>query len=178
LKSPPQQRFRGTFPHQNYSLVAHIHVPVEINSYSKYVETRNGEVVHANCWAHARRKFFEAGKYSPKECDKVLRWIAELFLIEKDLQGKPPDEVLSVRREKSTRIVYEIFEYLESLFFSSVVDKRSPLGKAIAYTRDLKEGLTVFLDHEDIPLSNNEIERATREAGSAWRKTHPSTGSG
>jgi transposase len=131
-------------------------------AYDKYVEERNGAVVHANCWAHARRKFFDAAKYSPAECEKVLGWIAELFVIERDLQGKPPDEVLSGRRENSTRIVYEIFEYLDSLFFSSVVDKRSPLGKAVAYTRDLKEGLTVFLDHEDIPLSNNEIERAIR----------------
>jgi transposase len=131
-------------------------------AYEQYVKSREGEVVHAQCWAHARRKFFEAKKYAPPECEKVLLLIADLFQIEKALKDKPPDEVLSGRREYGTRIVYEIFEYLDSIWFEGVLDKRSPLGEAVSYSRNLKEGLTVFLEHADIPLSNNELERTIR----------------
>lgn len=131
-------------------------------AYEKYVESRKDEIVHAQCWAHARRKFFEAIDYAPSESERVLSWIAELFEIEKEIKGKPPDEVLSKRREYSTKIAYEIFEFLDELWFERMVDKRSPLGKAVSYTKDLKEGLTAFLDYADIPLSNNEIERAIR----------------
>jgi transposase len=131
-------------------------------AYEKYVESREDEVVHAQCWVHARRKFVEAKEYAPPECEKVLFWIADLFQIEKALRGEPPDEVLSRRREYSVRIVYEIFEYLDELWFEGLVDKKSPLGQAVSYTRNLKKGLTAFLDHADIPLSNNELERTIR----------------
>jgi transposase len=131
-------------------------------AYEKYVESREDEVVHAQCWVHARRKFVEAKEYAPPECEKLLFWIADLFQIEKALRGEPPDEVLSRRREYSVRIVYEIFEYLDELWFEGLVDKKSPLGQAVSYTRNLKKGLTAFLDHADIPLSNNELERTIR----------------
>jgi transposase len=131
-------------------------------AYEKYVESREDEVVHAQCWVHARRKFVEAKEYAPPECEKVLFWIADLFQIEKALRGEPPDEVLSRRREYSVRIVYEIFEYLDELWFEGLVNKKSPLGQAVSYTRNLKKGLTAFLDHADIPLSNNELERTIR----------------
>jgi hypothetical protein len=71
-------------------------------AYKKYAEERD-DLIHAECWAHARRKFFEAKDYSPSECDQVLLWIADLFEIENGLKDKPPDEILSGRREYATQ---------------------------------------------------------------------------
>lgn len=131
------------------------------SAYKKYAEER-GDLIHAECWAHVRRKFFDAKDYAPSECEKVLSWIADLFKIENNLKEKPPDEVLSERRENSTLIVEDIFKYLDNLWFDQMVDKESPLGKAIFYARERKKELSQFLEHADIPISNNQIERAIR----------------
>lgn len=130
-------------------------------AYKKYAKERD-DLIHAECWAHARRKFFEAKDYSPTECSKVLGWIAILFEIEKSLKDKPPDKILSRRRVYSTEIVENVFEYLDQLWFDEMVDKRSPLGKAVSYARNRKKELSVFLEHEDVPISNNHVERAIR----------------
>jgi transposase len=131
------------------------------SAYERYAEERK-DLVHAECWAHARRKFFEAKEYASGECEKMLSWIARLFEIEKSLIDKPPDEVLSGRREYSTVIVDTIFTYLDSIWFDEMVDRGSPLGKAVFYARERKRELSQFLEHGDIPLSNNHVERAVR----------------
>ena len=43
-----------------------------------------------------------------------------------------------------------------------MVDRRGPLGQAIFYTRERKKSLSEFLDHPDMPISNNHVERAIR----------------
>lgn len=130
-------------------------------AYDRYAEDR-GDLVHGECWAHARRKFFEAKDFAPPECEKILSLIAYLFEVERDLKDKPPDEILSVRREKSTVIIENIFEYLDELWLNQMVDRRGPLGQAIFYTRERKKSLSEFLDHPDMPISNNHVERAIR----------------
>ncbi len=131
------------------------------SAYETYVKSRQ-DIIHAQCWAHARRKFFEAKDYSPPECNKILEDIKMLFEIESDIKDKPPESILRARREKSFPVVDQIFTYLHYLWFERMVDKTSPLGKAISYSRDRKDGLMHFLDHPDIPISNNHVERAIR----------------
>jgi hypothetical protein len=40
----------------------------------------------AFCWAHVRRKFFEARQFAPA-CEEALRLIGQLYAIEADLPG-------------------------------------------------------------------------------------------
>jgi len=67
-----------------------------------------------------------------------------------------------LRKTKSTPVVDELFEYLDKLWFEKVVDRATRLGKAIAYTRDREVQLRAYLEHPDIPISNNHVERAIR----------------
>ena len=48
------------------------------SAYERYAESRT-ELIHAQCWAHVRRKFFSAQQSAPPECEKILDWIRELF---------------------------------------------------------------------------------------------------
>lgn len=58
-----------------------------------------GRIIEAACWAHGRRKFFELAELqkAPVAIEAVRR-IDELFAIEREINGKPPDERLRVRQ--------------------------------------------------------------------------------
>lgn len=129
-------------------------------AYERYAESRR-ELVHAQCWAHARRYFFDAKEHSPLECERVLAMIAELFAIEKEV-GDDEVERLVARRTESLLIVDGLFSYLEELWFTQMTERSSLLGKAISYAREREEALRQFLIHSDIPLSNNQVERIIR----------------
>ena len=131
------------------------------SAYESYAEAR-GDLIHAQCWAHVRRKFFEAKEHSPPECERTLCYIRSLFEIEERLDGKEEVEVLLARREESLPIVDEFFHYLHMLWFEQMVEQSSLLGKAVAYARRRERELRQFLLHPDIPLSNNHVERAIR----------------
>ena len=78
-------------------------------AYEKYAESRP-DLVHAHCWAHARRYFFDAREHSPPEAEKVLAIIAKLFAIEQELGDESDEvEILVARREKSLPLVDEFF---------------------------------------------------------------------
>jgi hypothetical protein len=131
------------------------------SAYERYAEFRE-DLVHAQCWAHVRRKFFEAKEHSPHQAGHALELIKELFLIERELEGKKEEKILATRRERSLRLTQEFFEYLEKLWFTQMVDRTSLLGKAVNYAIKREHALKQFLYHPDIPLSNNHVERAIR----------------
>jgi transposase len=130
-------------------------------AYDRYAESRK-DLVHAQCWAHVRRKFFDAKQHSPPECERVLEMIRALFKIEQGLSASREEEILRVRREESFPVVEQFFDYLDSLWFDHMVEKGSSLGTAVAYARSREKELRQFLSHPDIPISNNHVERAIR----------------
>ena len=132
------------------------------DGYSGYSEVgMRNDVIHAGCWAHARRKFKEA--HDVMETDntrKVLSLIQSLYLIEKKIQIEKLgyDQILSLRQKKSQLIVEELKEFLYSLH----VPPKSLLGKAVSYNLNQWEKLLVFLDNPFVPIDNNRIENDIR----------------
>jgi transposase len=115
----------------------------------------------ANCHAHARRPFVECAKYWPTESAYVLDLYRELYAIER--QGKAPGaDLCSLRREKSTPLVDELFDWARKQQARNDVLPSSGLAKAVAYLLNHEPGLRVFLDDPAVPIDNNESERAVR----------------
>ena len=54
-------------------------------------------IIHAGCWAHARRKFAEATDSISR---KIVRLIAKLYRIETELREKPELDRSAVRQQK------------------------------------------------------------------------------
>lgn len=122
----------------------------------------------AFCWAHVRRKFFEAQKFAPA-CKEVLELIGRLYAIEADL---PPwyaltaearqaalAQRLTVRQQQCAPLVAQIKAW--------ALAQRAPPGsafrKALEYMLGLWSGLSVFLSHPEVPLDNNHVERQLRD---------------
>jgi transposase len=118
-------------------------------------------IIEAACWSHGRRKFFDLAKLkkSPIALEAVRR-IDELFDIEREINGKSPDERLSIRREQSRPRVEALEAWLREQ--RARVSAKSDLAKAINYSLNRWDAFTRFLDDGRICLSNNAAERAVR----------------
>jgi transposase len=125
-------------------------------------------LILANDWYHFRRKVKAAESTYPEECAYLLDKIGELSAIEAKLKGRPPNEIYEERQSQSRPIVEDIRQYLDAL---SHVLPRSGLGRAVGYADGLWQGLTVFLEHPDVPMHSNDIERAIRSPA-VGRKNH------
>jgi len=118
--------------------------------------------VRAGCWAHARRKFFEAKDTAP-EAIHVLDQIKSLYQIEYEAATSGiihSEQHRELRNVKSLPILSELHQYL--LEQSGLHPPKSPMGKAITYVTNNWPELTRFVDDPMLPLDNNASERALR----------------
>lgn len=141
---------------------------LQTDGYSSYdfVE-KLPQILHALCWAHARRKFMDVikakGKRSkPGYADKVIDLIGELYDLERDWKKEncsDPQKV-ALRKEHSRPILEELFQLLEEI--APITPEKGLLGVAVNYTLKRKEGLMLYLEHGFLSPDNNLAENAIR----------------
>ena len=121
----------------------------------------DGAIREAACWAHARRKSYDlhAARPSPLTTE-ALRRIAELYVIEAEIRGKPPDERLRVRRAQARPLLDD----LERWWRASVdkLSRKSDTAGAIQYALNLWPALLRYCDDGLIEIDNSAAERALR----------------
>jgi transposase len=121
-------------------------------------------MVHAACWAHARRKVFDAVKLSPEDrrAAQLVARIGELFAIDAEARDAGMDHAARhvLRGEKSRPVLEAMKQEMESA--KVAVLPASALGKAVNYTLSLWVKLTKFLEHPELELSNNSAENSMR----------------
>jgi transposase len=116
----------------------------------------------ANCLAHARRKFFDATQNDPKRAESALTFIQQLYKIEKYAQDEKMSkvEITQLRQEKCPPILKKFKEWLQTEQLKTI--PKSPIGKAIDYTLNRWEKLTIYITDGHIAIDNNLIENAIR----------------
>lgn len=119
----------------------------------------------AGCWAHVRRKFFEAQSTAPAESEWMMNKILELYSVEylaadENIIARQPDRLRALRQTRSAAIIAEIFAWLDGQ--EALHRPKSPIGKAIRYTLKQREALSVFVDNPNVRLDNNLSERNLR----------------
>jgi transposase len=131
-------------------------------AYARYAEKTR--VTHAQCWVHCRRGFFDALGAEPQAAGEALRQIAVLYEIEEEIQSaKLTGEAKRVHRlTHSKPLVEAFFEWVERQFEQQGLLPSNPLTKALAYARERRAGLQVFLTDADVPMDTNHLERALR----------------
>jgi hypothetical protein len=137
---------------------------LQSDGYAAYDQVGGPKIVHAACWAHARRKFFHAVELNPKDQD-ALRLVAqmdELFAIEaqaREEELSPQDRQL-LRLDKSQPLLEQIKSQIQRARSEAL--PKSVLAKACNYTLTLWTRLSRFLEHPELELSNNLAENAIR----------------
>jgi len=118
------------------------------------------DVTRAGCWAHARRKFFEARDEAPEQAGLALAQIREIFVLEHSLKQMTPDHRSRARKQALEEPLRQFHSWLQAE--SATARPTSALGKAITYARNQWETLVVFLDNGEVPVHNNASERQLR----------------
>jgi transposase len=118
-------------------------------------------LVLAHCWVHARREVIKATpkKGSPM-ADEILRRIASLYAIEKEIRGQSPQHRHAVRQERSRPIVDELKVWIRDQ--RARLSSKSPMGTALAYIANHWDGLCVFLDDGRVEMDTNPVENLIR----------------
>jgi transposase len=116
------------------------------------------------CWAHTRRKFYDARLDDRPRCTEMLALVRRLYDVEREAKEDElaPDARLNLRREKSVPILNEIRPRLEQ--WSIELLPKSPVAQAVHYARAQWTALNRFLEDGRLPLDNNISERMLRLA--------------
>jgi transposase len=122
----------------------------------------DGKRTRVGCWAHARRKFYEALSSAP-EAKELLDKIVALYRVEHDaaengILGTEAHDIL--RGERSRLIVDDIEAWIDA--HKGNTPPKSALGVALTYAKNQRKALREFLADPKLPLDNNASERALR----------------
>jgi transposase len=137
---------------------------LQTDGYSGYDRVGGPKLIHASCWAHARRYFFQAVEAHPDDRAAIalVATIDELFAI--DAQARERNLSLTERDQLRQQRARPILESIKSQIEAarSQTLPKSALAKACNYTLTLWNRLTCFLDHPILELSTNAAENAIR----------------
>jgi transposase len=148
-------------------------IPVEFNgtvqcdgypAYRSFANSRPGTIALAGCWAHVRRKFFEAQEQSAKTAGWLLRQIQHLYQIEARLREQKAGPKLrqAVRVHQSKPIVQRLKQALIQLKSSGRHLPQSLMGMAIDYALGQWPTLEIYLQDGRVEIDNNLVENAIR----------------
>ena len=135
------------------------------DGYAGYNEI--ADITHAECWAHARRYFYESVPLVANKMDTTatgyigIEYCNKLFKIEEEIASLSDGEKQKKRQEESRPIVDEFFAWVNTTLNTKIV-VNNKLKKALVYAQNQEKELREFLNDGRIPLSNNIAERAIR----------------
>jgi transposase len=150
-----------------------------------YAGEAGGLVTEVACWAHARRKFYDAQKSDPATSTQALAYIRLLYDVETQAKKKTKQAAKSIlanevtdrrehallaehrlrlRREQALPRLAQFRTWLESQRTEqggSVLPK-SPMGQAIQYALNQWDALCVYTTDGRLAIDNNASENALR----------------
>ena len=114
------------------------------------------------CWAHARRKFYEAKNYDNVNAERILMQIQQLYKIEAHCRDVSftPEQIKNYRHEHALPVLKELEQLLKELVIKSLPS--SPLGKAISYTLKRWNKLCLYIQDGELQIDNNLVENSIR----------------
>jgi len=133
--------------------------------YDSAVKDMSG-ITHVGCFAHARRKFFEASKAGgkPESAEEGIKHIRKLYYIEDDLRGQNlgDEEFLVKRKAQAEPILEKFYSWLVKKKEKDKVLDSSLLGKAIHYSLSQWDKMVAYLESPYLTPDNNTCENAIR----------------
>ncbi len=122
------------------------------------------------CWAHARRKFWEAAMAKNAVVREALARIGRIFELDGELSGRPPAAIKSARDARIRPQVVAFFAWARAEY-DKVRGERGTLRSALGYAVRQEGALMRFLEDGRLKLENNRSERELRRVAvgrNAW----------
>ncbi|HEX8955340.1 MAG TPA: IS66 family transposase [Burkholderiaceae bacterium] len=121
----------------------------------------DGLVKEAACMAHARRKIHDLhARRATETTTEALRRIGELYAIEAQIRGRPPNEREQVRQAQSRPLLDSLEIWLRQRLLT--LSTQSDTTKAINYMLNQWRALTYYCEDGRVEIDNNIAENALR----------------
>jgi hypothetical protein len=130
----------------------------------------SGRVVEVGCWAHVRRKFYEAQATDPERACYVLGVIRQLYAVERQAEEAIAQRCLGreegwwlrlrLRHEQAVPLLTRLCQWLHEQ--RDKVLPKSPIGEAIGYACNHWAALMRYTTQGYLAIDNNAAERALR----------------
>jgi len=137
---------------------------LQTDGYAAHDQIGGPRMVHAACWAHARRQFFEAVQLNPRDpvAAPIVAQMDELFAVDAEARRKTlTTAARHIRRQETARpLLDDIRSKIEAA--QSAALPSSALSKACQYALALWKKLTRFLEYPELELSTNLAENSMR----------------
>jgi transposase len=152
------------------------------------------KLLHFGCLQHCRTMFFKARKVSQLPSSRTLAnaamedYIRPVYQVEGRIKALreeyaargdalPLESVRALRQEKSKAILEKFKAWVDELLPGT--PPNSALGKALGYTSRQWQKLVRHLDHPEIPVDNNYVERQIKSYATgrkAWLFAYDAAG--
>jgi len=120
----------------------------------------NEAILEVACWAHARRKFFDANHSSPRQTHQVLEWIRQLYDLEDRARNLSTHARRELRATEAEPVLERLLAYLTEQ--SGWALPKSPLSKAVFYALNQWRALRRYTEDGRLSIDNNISERTLR----------------
>jgi transposase len=136
---------------------------LQTDGYQVYEDFGEKEsITHLNCMAHARRKFSEALQNDKMRSEYVLKYMQQLYAIEEYARDKKLsfDEIYQLRQHKAAPILEHLGKWMKEAYIQ--ITPKSSIGKALAYTIERWEALSLYAGNGMLCIDNNPVENSIR----------------
>jgi transposase len=134
---------------------------LQADAYAGFDRLYGERIQEAACWAHVRRKFYDihVAQASPI-AQAALDRIGQLYAVETEIRGRPPDERAAVRQARAGPELEALHAWLHATL--TTLSKKSELALAIRYALSRWPALTRYREDGRLEIDNNTAERALR----------------
>jgi transposase len=140
---------------------------VVVDRYSAYKamkHVKEGRLLLAFCWAHQRRDFLDVEKSWPKLSEWAVGWLERIGALYR-LNGERLQEGAKSRafKEKDKRLRQSVQEMRTRMEEELQEEELHPAKRSVlASMQEHWKGLTLFVEHPQVPMDNNQGERTLR----------------
>ena len=121
----------------------------------------DGQIIEVACWAHARRKFFEARSSSPADASLILEIIRRLYEVEDRARPLDDEARRALRQAEAVPLLERLRGELDRL--RSRLLPKSALAQAVTYALNQWKALCRYTEDGRLTIDNNVSERRLRD---------------
>lgn len=144
-------------------ILEHFQGYLQTDGYSAYeIFDKKKGITLVNCMAHARRMFNEALQNDEARATYAMERIQELYAVERDAkeQGLSFEERKLLREQRSLPVLESLVSWMKSQYME--VAPKSAIGKALAYSIERWDRLSLYTKDGMLSIDNNPVENSIR----------------
>jgi transposase len=133
-------------------------------AYPAMAQVKAGRIVLAFCWAHVRRDFLSVARSWPDQEAWALGWVDRIGVLyecnDRRVEAPRATTQFATCDQEVRRRVAEMDQQREAELAETGLHPAR--HKVLESLRHHWVGLTVFVDHPEVPMDNNTVERSER----------------